>query len=97
MQIHVLFLQINEQANQNRHDVFLWLFCKYHERELMPTATATQPKSSSTGMTRTLAQSKYASSQSRFATSKLIKNLGSGNHGVEFSFSSGLRTAHGRD
>ena len=63
----------------------------------MPTATATKPKNTSLGSTRSLGQSLYASSQSRFATSKLIRNLGSGNDGVQFFFSNGLRTAHGRD
>ena len=42
-------------------------------------------------------QSGYASTQSRFANSKLIQNLGSSNFGVQFSFVSDLRTAYGRD
>ena len=42
-------------------------------------------------------QSVYASTQSRFTTSKLIQNLGSSNDGVQFDFSSTLRTAYGRD
>jgi len=63
----------------------------------MPVATATKPKSTAAGAASSIAQSLYASTQSRFATSKLIRNLGSGNDGVNFSFSLGLRTAHGRD
>ncbi len=63
----------------------------------MPTATAAKAKTNSLGVAKTMAQSLAASTQSRFATSKLIRNLGSGNDGVIFSFSNGLRTAHGRD
>ena len=37
------------------------------------------------------------STQARFATSKLIQNLGSSNDGIQFNFVSDLRTAHGRD
>ena len=37
-----------------------------------------------------------ASTQARFATSKLIQNLGSGD-GMQFSFVGDLRDAHGRD
>ncbi len=42
-------------------------------------------------------QSFYASSQSRFAGSKLIQNLGSSTEGVQFNFAGSLRTAYGRD
>ena len=42
-------------------------------------------------------QSIYSSTQSRFATSQLIQNLGSSNNGVQFNFVSTLRTAYGRD
>ena len=42
-------------------------------------------------------QSLYASTQSRFASAKLIQNLGSSNNGVQFDFKNELRTAYGRD
>ena len=42
-------------------------------------------------------QSLYASSQSRFATSRLVQNLGASNDGVQFEFVSNLRVAYGRD
>ena len=63
----------------------------------MPTTTAAKPRTTSAGAAATMAQSLNASTQSRFASSQLIRNLGSGNDGVKFSFASGLRTAHGRD
>ncbi len=63
----------------------------------MPAASVTKPKTTSLGVGTQTSQSLYASTQSRFATSQLIKNLGSGNNGVHFFFSNGLRTAHGRD
>ena len=42
-------------------------------------------------------QSLHASTQARFASSKLIQILGSSNNGVQFTIKSGLRTAFGRD
>ena len=63
----------------------------------MATTTASKAKTTSLGAATNMPQSLYASTQSRFATSKLIKNLGSGNDGIMFSFTNGLRTAHGRD
>lgn len=69
----------------------------YLDNYLMPTASATKPKATTSGATTTRAKSLYTSTQSRFATSSLIKNLGSGNNGVTFSFSNNLRTAYGRD
>lgn len=42
-------------------------------------------------------QSLYSSIQSRFATSKLIQNLGSTPNGAQFKFDSNLRTVYGRD
>ena len=63
----------------------------------MPTASIAKPKTSPLGSTTTGAKSLYTSTQSRFATNNLIKNLGSGNDGVKFSFTNQLRTAYGRD
>ena len=66
----------------------------------MTSATATKTTARKTAAVKSLAvksQSIYSSTQSRFATSKLIQNLGSFNDGVQFDFSSGLRTAFGRD
>jgi len=62
------------------------------------TATKSTAKKTSAVKSSTLrSQSIYSSTQSRFANSKLIQNLGSSNDGVQFDFSSGLRTAFGRD
>jgi len=61
----------------------------------MTSATATKATAKKTAAVKT--QSIYSSTQSRFATSKLIQNLGSSNDGVQFVFSSTLRTAFGRD
>tara|TARA_Y100001968_G_C18922678_1_gene510509 strand:- start:250 stop:453 length:204 start_codon:yes stop_codon:yes gene_type:complete len=67
----------------------------------MPAATATASStttrvpSKKTAMNRN--QSRFASTQSRFATAKLIQNLGSSNEGVQFNFVSDLRMAYGRD
>tara|TARA_Y100001968_G_C19122714_1_gene602744 strand:- start:470 stop:670 length:201 start_codon:yes stop_codon:yes gene_type:complete len=66
----------------------------------MTSATATKAtakKMSAQKSQSEKSQSIYASTQSRFASSKLIQNLGSGNDGVQFSFLSTLRTAYGRD
>ena len=62
------------------------------------TATKTTVRKSSAAKSQALkSQSIFSSTQSRFATSKLIQNLGSSNDGVQFNFSSSLRTAYGRD
>jgi len=62
------------------------------------TATRATAKKSTAAKTTTVeSQSIYSSKQSRFANSKLIQNLGSSNDGVQFIFSSTLRTAYGRD
>ena len=66
----------------------------------MTSATATKASAKKTAAVKSSAvksQSIYSSTQSRFATSKLIQNLGSSNNGVQFDFSSDLRTAFGRD
>ena len=66
----------------------------------MTSATATRATAKKTAARNASAeksQSIYSSTQSRFASSKLIQNLGSSNDGVQFEFSSGLRTAFGRD
>ena len=66
----------------------------------MTSASATKATSKKTAVVKSSAvksQSIYSSTQSRFASSKLIQNLGSSNDGVQFDFSSGLRTAFGRD
>ena len=66
----------------------------------MPVATATAKKTSPQRAISLLDsgnKSLYAAKQSRFTSSKLIQNLGSGNHGVQFNFVGDLRTAHGRD
>ncbi len=66
----------------------------------MTSATATRSSAKKTAAAKSTAlksQSIYSSTQSRFATSKLIQNLGSSNDGVQFNFSSTLRTAYGRD
>ena len=66
----------------------------------MTSATASRSAASKAAAAKSSAlktQSIYSSSQSRFATSKLIQNLGSSNDGVQFNFSSTLRTAYGRD
>ena len=66
----------------------------------MPVATAVSKKTSPQRAIALLDlgdKALYAAKQSRFTTSKLIQNLGSGNDGVHFSFVGDLRTAHGRD
>tara|TARA_Y100001968_G_scaffold294671_1_gene301416 strand:- start:469 stop:669 length:201 start_codon:yes stop_codon:yes gene_type:complete len=66
----------------------------------MTSATAkrsTAKKTATVNSTEAITQSLYSSTQSRFATSKLIQNLGSSNDGAQFSFSNNLRTAYGRD
>ena len=66
----------------------------------MTSATATRTTAKKTTAVKSTAvksQSIYSSTQSRFASSKLIQNLGSSNDGVQFDFSSALRTAYGRD
>ena len=66
----------------------------------MTSATATKATAKKTAAVKSStvrSQSIYSSTQSRFATSKLIQNLGSSNYGVQFDFSSSLRTAFGRD
>ena len=66
----------------------------------MTSATATKTTSKKTLSVKSSkinSQSIYSSTQSRFASSKLIQNLGSFNHGVQFDFSGSLRTAFGRD
>ena len=57
---------------------------------LKATAPARKPNALKT-------QSLDPSSQARFATSKLIQNLGSSSDGIQFYFVSDLRTAYGRD
>ena len=61
------------------------------------TATATATRAQSKKPAAKSNQSLYASTQSRFATAKLIQNLGSSNEGVQFNFVSDLRIAFGRD
>ena len=61
----------------------------------MTSATATKTTAKKTAAVKS--QSVYSSTQSRFASSKLIQNLGSSNDGVQFDFSGALRTAFGRD
>tara|TARA_Y100001968_G_scaffold252257_1_gene237636 strand:- start:538 stop:723 length:186 start_codon:yes stop_codon:yes gene_type:complete len=61
----------------------------------MTSATATKATAKKAAGVKS--QSIDASTQSRFASSKLIQNLGSSNNGVQFDFSSELRTAYGRD
>ena len=66
----------------------------------MTSATATRATAKKTGTeksTSVKSQSIYSSTQSRFANSKLIQNLGSSNEGVQFNFSNTLRTVYGRD
>ena len=66
----------------------------------MTSATATKATAKKTAAVKSSvakSQSIYSSTQSRFASSKLIQNLGSSNNGVQFDFSSSLRTAFGRD
>ena len=66
----------------------------------MTSATATRATAKKTAALKASAeksQSIYSSRQSRFASSKLIQNLGSSNDGVQFDFSSSLRTVFGRD
>jgi len=66
----------------------------------MTSATATKATAKKTAAVKSsavISQSIYSSTQSRFANSKLIQNLGSSNNGVQFDFSSSLRTAFGRD
>ena len=63
----------------------------------MAVTTATKLATATRKPAATKNQSRYASTQARFATSKLIQNLGSSNDGIQFSFASDLRTAHGRD
>ena len=60
-------------------------------------AVSPAPKTSAKKKSTTKTSAKSASSQSRFATSKLIQNLGSTSEGVQFSFVSDLRNAYGRD
>ena len=54
---------------------------------------ATAKKTAAVKSSSVKSQSIYSSTQSRFASSKLIQNLGSSNNGVQFDFSSDLRTA----
>ncbi len=66
----------------------------------MPVASASKATSTATTkvkIARSSNKSFFASTQSRFASSKLIQNLGSGTNGVQFNFTGSLRTAHGRD
>ena len=63
----------------------------------MTAATATKPTGTARKAATSKVQSRYASFQARFASSKLIQNLGSSNDGVQFSFVSDLRTAYGMD
>ena len=66
----------------------------------MTSATATKTtvkKTQAAKSPQVKSQSIFSSTQSRFASSKLIQNLGSSIDGVQFSFSSSLRTAYGRD
>ena len=66
----------------------------------MTSATATKATAKKTAAVKSStvkSQSIYSSTQSRFASSKLIQNLGSFNDGGQFEFSSSLRTAFGRD
>ena len=66
----------------------------------MPAATSVAKKTSPQRAIPLLdlgGKSLYAAKQSRFSTSKLIQNLGSGNEGIQFNFVGDLRTAHGRD
>ena len=66
----------------------------------MTSASATKTtvkKTSAAKSTAVKSQSIFSSTQSRFASSKLIQNLGSSNDGLQFNFSSSLRTAYGRD
>ena len=66
----------------------------------MTSASATKTTVKKTSAAKSPAvksQSIYSSTQSRFANSKLVQNLGSSNNGVQFNFSSTLRTAYGRD
>ena len=66
----------------------------------MTSASATKTtvkKTSAAKSTAVKSQSIFSSTQSRFASSKLIQNLGSSNDGIQFNFSSSLRTAYGRD
>ena len=66
----------------------------------MPVDTAVAKKNSSQRAIALLdsrEKSLYAAKQSRFTTSKLIQNLGSGNDGFQFNFVHDLRTIHGRD
>tara|TARA_B100000965_G_C19598146_1_gene761201 strand:+ start:4613 stop:4813 length:201 start_codon:yes stop_codon:yes gene_type:complete len=66
----------------------------------MTSATASRATTKRTAATKSPElkyQSINSSNQSRFATSRLIQNLGSSNDGVQFIFSSSVRTAYGRD
>ncbi len=63
----------------------------------MTATTPTKPVAKTRRTSTPRTQALFASTQARFATSKLIQNLGSSNAGVQFSFVSDLRTAHGRD
>ncbi len=66
----------------------------------MTSATGTKATTKKTAAIKSSAvksQSIYSSTQSRFASSKLIQNLGSSNDGIQFNFSSAVRTAFGRD
>ena len=66
----------------------------------MTSATATKAttkRAAAVKSSEVNSQSIYSSTQSRFASSKLIQYLGASNNGVQFDFSSDLRTAFGRD
>tara|TARA_B100000700_G_C15060806_1_gene865653 strand:- start:5031 stop:5216 length:186 start_codon:yes stop_codon:yes gene_type:complete len=60
-------------------------------------ATATKTAATARKAPTQPGSSRGSSTQSRFATSKLIQNLGSSNNGIQFTFVSSLRTVHGRD
>mgnify|MGYP001458896344 CR=1 FL=1 len=62
----------------------------------MSTATASKPASTRKAASP-ISKVSDASTQSRFASSKLIQNLGSSTIGIQFAFASDLRTAYGRD
>ena len=63
----------------------------------MTAATANKPETKKARAAAPRTQSINVSTQSKFATSKLIQNLGSSNDGIQFSFLNDLRTAYGRD
>ena len=76
-----------------------YLVTRVREIEMPASAAVAKKTSPQRGiaMSNFEGQSLYAAKQSRFTTSKLIQNLGSGNDGAQFQFNGGLRTAHGRD